>query len=1083
MRRSPPFAALGLAALAVVAAAGCQRRTNAVIPNRVLDRPLDVALACVSSPDGLTVETASLNECAGSISDCGALNTPHLVGFIANSERNEIALFRKCAGALVDMDRETPGYQFIPVGELPSSVSVSQDSCWAAVANYGSCDFSVLDVPGIAAAAVEVEVEGEPASRVATVVPKRADGTPLAARPGQVIAVPRNLSSADGLEGDEPTEGTCVPGAKASVYVTFPACQLVAEVDLQTERILQSRQIVRLPDGGYDVVDTGQSPECPVECAEQFGDDPIPDIIGDPDGVFPLPIALVADPDAIGGTVDPGSTDEILVDSTIFVGGAGSDSLFEIPIEGTTFSQTALQLELSGASGLLGIRPTPTMTIHQGGGAEIYQFLYVIAGDGSTRVVSRDLRLGRDEIGIECDTQVDPSLVTEQVCNEAAYPGDNPPDRRAFAQGPGIRAPNGATVTDWSFQRVVVEESTDLKVRLPFTWNGVVGIGVTNVGRIVFSSFGQFVETGIQLPNETLDPLGTIDLQLLAHSLWPGVEPSTGDPSALPRVEDREPTRILTGETNDANANKVLAPSLRQIDLAYYDPCAAGLCTSPIADESGAALTNADGLGEPENESALYQEAAVKVIARDYREWRGGQWDIFWEGEIPGTSSSTGQLYCDSEGAPPAAGADGGVYCVTENPDGAQLVDASASFCDDGVLAGDKVLIFGCGDTNDCGPGQVCIRDESSDATGICVSAKARDTYGEELIREACVEYISDPCGSPLREFQVSRAFQNRLELQAIDIPMTAYLEYSEDPESGQTLIAESEARMICAPEQPDGGCKINSDCTDEGFGYCIDGLCRGPCEGECVLRRLPGSFCFGELIQYQVRARNSFIVRGPGAYSFLSQRVRADGEGECVEDPTISPLMTSRIRLGADLEETMNNAAWPMPACPPGDIADAPNPCVIVTPREHGISGNTPTLGRLFHYLFYQGEEIPAIRYSNPMFSLIFDLTSVTDLAAPIPGTEVVWPSEMAAFRRSRIPRNYRESFATLTGYSPYNDGAVIGSVPLVGPVRVVNAPETGYVYVVDGSGSGGSGGLRGQVMRIALNPQVLADVDFIVR
>jgi hypothetical protein len=116
-------------------------------------------------------------------------------------------------------------------------------------------------------------------------------------------------------------------------------------------------------------------------------------------------------------------------------------------------------------------------------------------------------------------------------------------------------------------------------------------------------------------------------------------------------------------------------------------------------------------------------------------------------------------------------------------------------------------------------------------------------------------------------------------------------------------------------------------------------------------------------------------------------------------------------------------------------------------------------------------------------MFSVELDLVSLLGLASSIPGQSTPWPAEFAEFKRSRIPRNYRETFSTLTGYQPYNEGANIGSVTLVGPVRVIDGPQAGIVYVVDASGSGGVGGLRGQVMRVTLTPNVVADETFIVR
>ncbi|MCA9662582.1 MAG: hypothetical protein KC486_29855 [Myxococcales bacterium] len=1098
MRRPLSLAALSLVA---VAAAGCQQRTSIVIPNRVLDRPLDLDLACVQT-DGEVMTPLSVNQCASTVSDCGSRDTPQLLGLIANSERNEVALFAKCLGGLVDMDREAPGYQFVPVGELPSSVSVSADGCRGAVANYGSCDISVLDVPALAADAVEVDIGGSPSSRVATVSPRRADGTPLAARPGHILIAPDDLSNStavgDGLGFGDVTDGICLPDQPKSAYVTFPGCDLIAEIDLLSGRILQSRQLLVAADGGIDVVDTGSDPLCPLECADQLTDTEIADLPDVPDvgdRVAPQALALVVppEPDDDGLPVDP--ADEAILGSTLFVGGAGSDTLIELPFEGRVFSDTSLELELSAASGILGIRPTPAMELVADAGTlgVYHQFLYIIAGDGSTRVVRRNLEESRDEIGTECDTQVDPTQVTTTICNEAAYPGDNPPDRRPFAQGPGIRAPNGAVITDWTFQRVDAQVDEQI-ARSPFTTDGVVGIGVTNVGRVVFVTFGQFSD-GVQIP-QTLDPLETINAQIFPHSLWPVIDPGSGDPQALPRVQDREPSRYVGGETTESNAVKVLAPSLRRIDLAYVDPCTleddADSCASASSLLTGASsspITNADGLGNT-SESAIYSTEAVRVVSRDYREWRAGEWNLYWEGEIPGTSSATGQLQCD------AATSDSGVYCYAEEAGDSRLIDTAASFCDDGVLPGDKLLLFGCTDTNDCGIGQICLRSQGSNSTGICVSGEAFD-QGEDRLRQECAEYISDPCGSPLREFQVSRAYQTELWLQEMDLAKSAYILESTDEESGETTITEYEGRLLCAEDQPEGGCSTNFDCEGiEGldrngetveFPLCIDGLCRRACDEEtedCILRRLPGPRCFGELLRYQVRARNSFVVRGPGSYSFLSQQVRADEDGECYHDPSVSNLLTSRIRLGEDLADTKGHAIWPIPECPgSGDIPSTgtPNPCFVTGDRPASLDAND--IERLFHNMFYAGQRVEAIRYSNPMFSVELDLVSLLGLASALPGQSTPWPAEFAEFRRSRIPRNYRETFSTLSGYQPYNEGANIGSVTLVGPVRVIDGPQAGIVYVVDASGSGGVGGLRGQVMRVTLTPNVVVDENFIVR
>jgi len=115
-------------AVAVGAALGCNNDENPDVPNRVLDRPNDVALACVevtcegTDGDGCQVLARPVADCQGESSACDVRDSPHLIGAVANSERNELAFFQQCSGTLSDLDPRTPGYQFVPTGALPSSV-------------------------------------------------------------------------------------------------------------------------------------------------------------------------------------------------------------------------------------------------------------------------------------------------------------------------------------------------------------------------------------------------------------------------------------------------------------------------------------------------------------------------------------------------------------------------------------------------------------------------------------------------------------------------------------------------------------------------------------------------------------------------------------------------------------------------------------------------------------------------------------------------------------------------------------------------------------------------------------------------
>lgn len=1214
-----------LAALAL--SAGCQNRRTQVLPNRVLDRPLDAALACVRMIDGVPTPQ-SLDQCSDAVADsvCGDIR---LLGFVANSERNDIAMFSRCAGAVIDMNVAAPGPQLISAGEVPSSMTVTtgtQAGCFAVAANLGSCDLSVLDVGGLAAYAWEDQVpDEEPGAYVSTVVPRRADRTPLGARPGQVLAVPPDLSNA--ATGAE----ACDPAYPGSVYVTFPSCQLIAEVDLRTQQILQSRQFVRDDNGNITIVDTGSDPLCPIDCSEQFVDPEYQDALasappGDPEGMYPLAMSLVTPPADPTGCVD--EADLQVQDTSLYVGGLGSDFLYELRFDGKTWTDDPLEFEVADAQGISAIRPTPPMIIETGDPANrLFQFLYILAGDGSTRVVRRFFDPQRDELGIECDTQADPSLGIDSACHPAEFPGENPPDRRPFARGPGIRPPNSAIITDWTFQKwysasqvmdaggswercqsgAAADDpqagSDDGRASAPFSGPGVVGVGTTSFGRIVFSAFGQFFgEDGI---DANYDRLGILEARVPPHTLWPEIDPFTSpvDPAGLPRMDDKEPSRLLPGDVTEPTVTRVLSPSLRRIDRAYQVPppvsctketqqtdCDSKVCQVPQGETNGTCLDlgaalsprvdveQGDGLEIDEDvveegaaASGLYKELVARAVVRDYAAWENGEWNLFWEGEIPNTTSSNGQLVCDNPGNHPKWE---GATCLSTQAGDTRLVDQTAQFCDRGVLAGDKLFMVGCSDDSDCGTGQYCLLDieATNGSTGLCVSQSVfqpgPDNQEAELLQK-CRPFLHDDCGAARREYSITRAFQGELWLQVLDKPLDAYLmvvpphlialaemeerELTQDEvdevceglwvsdAGGKCSAAEGcgtddnlpcctrdydfesdsfiecERRMTCSPNQPDNGCAQHSDCVTltEGAGagifpLCIDGVCRRVCDPDpnadpdtvahkdvdpscSTLTPLPGPACFQELIRYQVRARNSFVVRGPGPYNFLAQRVKADPEtAECYEDPTESNLLTSRIRLGRDENDTRYNALWPTPSCPadsPLPDAAAPNPCFIDTLRPDPLPQKSDDIPSLYHFFEYgAGQDkrpVPAIRYSNPMMSLVLDLTSLEELTRPIPGTEeLFWWGGAADFLRSRIPGGFRESFSTRRGYNPYDRTVVTSSVSLVGPTRIISAPELSTVYIVDSSGGSAGRGTRGQVVRVTLTGgQISPDVSFLVR
>jgi hypothetical protein len=162
-------------------------------------------------------------------------------------------------------------------------------------------------------------------------------------------------------------------------------------------------------------------------------------------------------------------------------------------------------------------------------------------------------------------------------------------------------------------------------------------------------------------------------------------------------------------------------------------------------------------------------------------------------------------------------------------------------------------------------------------------------------------------------------------------------------------------------------------------------------------------------------------------------------------------------------------------------------NPCLISLGRD----GNEESR---FHRVDYLGggNTVTAIRYTNPIMSVIIDLVDLRALGTSIPDAErtdalgkleegTLWPEWARSFKRSRIPRGYRMEFSTTPGYLPINAAVGIGSVGLTFPVRAVSSPDLPWVFVVDASGPGTSTAIRGQVLRVdvASNPPN-ADISF---
>ena len=141
------WAAGGVAALAAVAGGAgvamtscAQTPTN--VPVQTMEQPRDVAVVClkVFQDDGgaqLAQPQPELNCNPVPVNTSGAYLPNHLYALVTQMTRGELAVVDLTAGAVVDIDPDSPGVNFLPVGRLPTDVSVTPDGQMAFV---GSAD-------------------------------------------------------------------------------------------------------------------------------------------------------------------------------------------------------------------------------------------------------------------------------------------------------------------------------------------------------------------------------------------------------------------------------------------------------------------------------------------------------------------------------------------------------------------------------------------------------------------------------------------------------------------------------------------------------------------------------------------------------------------------------------------------------------------------------------------------------------------------------------------------------------------------------------------------------------------------------
>ena len=826
----------------LLAAGGCQD-DQVVTTTRNLDRPGPIALVCAGRVGDAGVTTGlTASACTADAGADDASPKGTLFGFVANTSRGEVAVFQPGASGepLVDLDRGSPGFGFIPVGNLPTDLKATGDGCRVVTANHGSCDLALIDVPAVMKISAG-ELKTPFGGVVSRIIPRTKKGRVLRARPQELFIVPPSA----------PDKGTaaCPGPASYRAYVTFPGCNLLAEIDLATGRI--QRGVIIGRDGFYPT----EEPNCPVECTIRgdparvdsgqmdYGtvDMPTPPDTGPPDlgpgGEAPVapdggPVDAIAvdaprdmsPPDApqdappapdgyaeaapadagpaLVGGVQPFGLAVTRTGDRIYVSSANAGFISVLDVDATTGAFVgARRIALADGVATARISLSPGSVVRSStktdSGVEQYaprvgQFLYAVALDRSVRVISTDLEQ-------ECETNVD----------LAAIDGGTVPleQARCFVVG-GTQTP----------PRRVVEQRTGLRfgLRVPQEVTFVTSLASHSDSGIAPNDAGVYTDAGA-VPLRGIFALVALSdgtVYVVDVEDWNQVTPAV---SSLPLLHLPHRTRNglqgAAGGKADASVASVTGASSGGVPVVVSE---LNKSCSQTADCPQGTLCPTEG----SDRRCSYPGQGV--FLRGIGTTVPSEWSIEYEARLVGRWSGnlvakTGQLH---------------------------LSDQGASFCRSGVLSrlkdgggrslrhGDIVELIGCTADDECGLDQVCVKPVTQQTEyGLCFDQDRQD----ELFQR-CAAFLRGK-----RELLVVGAQEDILSLDALPVEPQAVIRQPSQPtdcnrneDCAATYLCALEDRVVAGRDDLSidkgkcfrPGCNSDKDC---GSGFCVQPLDGGP--------------------------------------------------------------------------------------------------------------------------------------------------------------------------------------------------------------------------------------------------------------
>jgi len=963
---------LSLCGLAAVV--GCSS-SPVFVPSHDFDSPKDVTFACMELSPGNPPVLGSqpMDVCHPPGKNDPLIGAPYADGntyktfaFVPNASRGDVSVIDmstcrngdtgclqkslQSGAELVDLDPNSIGFAAIPVGEDPEVIEASQDGCRVITANRRSCDLTLIDPAALMTPRL---LQGAlPPTYAKTFMVLTGSGTPLSVAPGEVAFVPQQTALPDASRGpgmlcnDMGTlaapvgDPPATPDARASwhVLVTFPTCDLIALVDVTSEKILDSYRVSTQDGKSYLYQHTGTEPVCPrIDCGG--GAAGLPGAGGAPgdgsDGAGGAGGAAGAGAGGgdsggggTGGMATPGNAVPLDVQplairpegTRVYFGATNAPIVGALDMVGDTLAVPAegASTALANAGGVMRLRLSVDPYAYTNGyvarpagdpakpefgrfvaqtDATDRQYLYAIGRDASVRIVDVSV-----PVPTECDVGIDPTAVAPTDPRRKCFPvgaSDNPPRLPQIAYMSGLHF--GSAPQDIAFA---------------YYWTAPLANSTNAVNEQVLNGAYAFVMTGGgSLYVINVDPQVRSTQQVYldgSGALQAGEVPE--DPLPLPNTP------------RDANVITYVPGLLQSIGPPRADTSTPIMTTNgPVLRTFSAYTTRENAIIVPLSENNTLVPPTSPVQTYVYFPNRATvlpqTWSITWEGDLTGVRA-TGDLDLPRTMA-------------IDDPDhlAVALTDSGGSYCSTGIFPGDTVTLNGCTVDSNCSPGRVCVHnpDVAPSASGYPINGlcmRVADSTNKAVLQQ---------CSDLLRTFR-------RYEISP------TFTRFSDRGQPQSTLVivpkkAEIPRIEVCSSPGSDG-----NSCTPDGrpdlTGFsCFQGHCLMLCEGKdangaptkapdvCLQRR--GSVCvdftatdghyfcadgaplrdaagfldkcdLDELVPYSISAGRTFVVAGSSAgrtdpgTSVELKDPSGNGTGmwQCARDPSADPSLVSRIPM-----------------------------------------------------------------------------------------------------------------------------------------------------------------------------------------